>query len=298
MNNNLSLMQKRIRFSGGETPQDRIIQGKKDGFESALISGANSQTISINNKEYRVLINDNKLTQNYDEKIISAPLEVQLKTGDIVYWLETDSYWIVFLEDISELAYTTAYMRKCHTEPIISTNVGAFKKHPIRVAAFGNEDNLIQSTIKTNVVIDSSKLTLQLLISNTSVNNNIFKRYNKFVLGGITWEIQAVNAIDLNGVLIVYAQEDISFIEDNPIENKDTTSGSIIGKLIIKPLETATYTVSDDTPISKWAVDNKNISIVDIKDREIIIKWTSVKSGEFLLGYGDHVQKIIVESLF
>ena len=297
MNSNLALMQKRIRFSGGETPQDRMIQGKKEGFEAALLSGSNSQTIAINGEEYKVLINDNKLTQNYDEKIISAPLEMGLKTGDIVYWLETDSYWIVFLEDISELAYTTAYMRKCHSEPITNTNIGTVDK--IWAAVFGSEDNLIQSVVKTNVAIDSSKLTLQLLVSSTQENNiNIFKRYNKFVLGGITWEIQAVNAIDLKNILVVYAQEDISFIEDNPIENKDTTSGSIRGKLIIKPLETAIYTVSDDTPISKWAVDNKNISIVDIKDREIEIKWTSTKSGEFLLGYGDHVQKIIVESLF
>ena len=297
MNSNLALMQKRIKFSGGETPQDRMIQGKKEGFEAALLSGSNSQTIAINGEEYKVLINDNKLTQNYDEKIISAPLEMGLKTGDIVYWLETDSYWIVFLEDISELAYTTAYMRKCHSEPITNTNIGTVDK--IWAAVFGNEDNLIQSVVKTNVAIDSSKLTLQLLVSSTQENNiNIFKRYNKFVLGGITWEIQAVNAIDLKNILVVYAQEDISFIEDNPIENKDTTSGSIRGKLIIKPLETAIYTVSDDTPISKWAVDNKNISIVDIKDREIEIKWTSTKSGEFLLGYGDHVQKIIVESLF
>ena len=297
MNSNLALMQKRIKFSGGETPQDRMIQGKKEGFEAALLSGSNSQTIAINGEEYKVLINDNKLTQNYDEKIISAPLEMGLKTGDIVYWLETDSYWIVFLEDISELAYTTAYMRKCHSEPFTNTYIGTVDK--IWAAVFGSEDNLIQSVVKTNVAIDSSKLTLQLLVSSTQENNiNIFKRYNKFVLGGITWEIQAVNAIDLKNILVVYAQEDISFIEDNPIENKDTTSGSIRGKLIIKPLETAIYTVSDDTPISKWAVDNKNISIVDIKDREIEIKWTSTKSGEFLLGYGDHVQKIIVESLF
>lgn len=295
MNSNLALMQQRIRFTGGPNPKDRILQGKKEGFESALLYGAHSQTIVHNDNEHKVLINDNKLTQNYDEKIISAPHEVKIKTGDIIYWKETNSYWIVYLGDISELAYTNAYMRKCYYEPIVSTSEGPVK---VRAAVFGNEDTLIQSTIKTQVSVDTSKLTLQLLIPNTVENNYIFKRYKKFVLNGVSWEIQAVNSIDLQNILIVYAQEDISFIEDKPIENEDMTSGSIKGKLVIKPLEVTTYKVSDNTPLNKWAIDNKNISIVNIKDREITIKWTSTKSGEFLIGYGDNLQKIIVDSLF
>ena len=83
MNSNLALMQKRIKFSGGETPQDRMIQGKKEGFEAALLSGSNSQTIAINGEEYKVLINDNKLTNrnngtnymeaNLDKKTVQTP---------------------------------------------------------------------------------------------------------------------------------------------------------------------------------------------------------------------------------
>lgn len=295
MNNNLMLMQQRIRFSGGTAPKDRILQGKKEGFKSALLYGSNSQTIVYNNNEYKVLINDNKLTQNYDEKIISAPHEVKIKTGDIVYWKETSSYWIIYLEDISELAYTNAYMRKCYYEPIIKTTDGLVE---VRAAVFGNEDSLIQSTIKTQVAIDTSKLTLQLLISDTTENREIFKRYEKFMLNETPWEIQSVNAIDLQNILIVYAQEDINFIEEKPVENEDMTSGVIKGKLIIKPLEITTYTVSEDVPLSQWSIDNKNISTVNIKDREITIKWTSTKSGEFIIGYGDYSQKIIVESLF
>ena len=295
MNSNLALMQQRIRFTGGASPQDRILQGKKDGFKNALLYGSNSQTIVHNDNEYKVLINDNKITQNYDEKIISSPHEALIKSGDIVYWKETNSYWIVYLEDISELAYTNAYIRKCYYSPIVETSEGKVK---VWAAAFGNEDLAITSQIKSNMAIDSSNRTLQILIPNSVENNFIFKRYKKFVLDGITWEIQLVNAIDLQNVLIIYAQEDISFIEDKPIENEDMTSGSIKGKLIIKPLETTTYIVSDKTPLSTWAIDNKNVSIVDIKDREITIKWTSSKSGDFLIGYGDNLQKIIVESLF
>lgn len=295
MSSNLELMQQRLKFFGGLTEQERMRQGKTDGFKSALKFGSHSQTIVCKDKEYKVLINDNKLTQDYDEKIISAPKESGLTTGDIVYWKETNSYWIVYLNDISELSYTNAYMRKCYHEPIIKTNNGSAH---VWAAVFGKEEHLIQSIIKTQVVIDTSKLTVQLLIPKTEENFENFKRYNKFILNGIAWEIQAVNSIDLENILIIYAQEDTNLIEDKPIENTDTTFGSINGKLVIKPLEETTYSVSDETPLSDWKVSNKNISIVNIDDREITIRWTSAKSGEFTISYGDYVQKIIVESLF
>lgn len=292
--NNFELMKQRIEFVG-DTFQKRIIQGKASGFESALKNGSNTQTVIVNSKESKVLINDNKLTQNYDEKIISAPHDLKLKTGDIVYWKETNSYWIVYLQDISELAYSNAYMRKCHNETIVRTSVG---KTQVRAAVFGNEDALIQSVIKSKVSVDTSKLTIQLLIPNTKENLELFKRYNKFMFNSIPWEINGVNSIDLENILIIIAQEDTEFIEDTPIENEDVTAGQIQGKLVIKPLEIATYTVSEAVPTSSWSVDHSNVSILDIKNKEITIKWTDIKSGEFVLSYGDYSQKIIVESLF
>jgi len=61
----------------------------------------------------RALVNPNKLTMDYDNKILSVGYEYDYKPGDIFKWLNTDTYWIVYLQDLTELAYFRGDIRKC-----------------------------------------------------------------------------------------------------------------------------------------------------------------------------------------
>jgi hypothetical protein len=61
----------------------------------------------------RALINPNKLTQDYDEKIISVGFEHELQAGDIIEWVDTNTYWLIYLQQATEIAYFRGGIRKC-----------------------------------------------------------------------------------------------------------------------------------------------------------------------------------------
>lgn len=296
MIDNLHLMQNRLNYCGGVNQIDRYTKGTYDNLKNAIKYGSNSQTIRFNLEEKKVLINDSKLNPNYEDKIIAAPYDYNLKPGDIVEWKETNSYWIVYLQDASELAYFRAQMRKCHNELITQTSLGPVS---VRASVDGSDAALIKSDLSSGNVVDIPNLTIQLFIPNTEDNCRIFKRYTKFNLDNKTWEIQSVNAIDMQGILIVYAQENYEIVEQTEKENNDTTEGVIKGKLIIKPLEEVNYYLLDNSIAGFWTIEeNKPVTIINNNDKEITIKWNSMKSGSFTLSFGDYSQNIIVESLF
>jgi hypothetical protein len=66
-----------------------------------------------NRKPIRALINPNKLKQDYDDKILSLGHEYGFKTGDVFEWIGTKTYWIIYLQDLTELAYFRGDIRKC-----------------------------------------------------------------------------------------------------------------------------------------------------------------------------------------
>jgi hypothetical protein len=67
-------------------------------------------------KPVRALINPNKLKQDYDDKILSVGYEYEFAPGTIFEWLGTKTYWIVYLQDLTELAYFRGDIRKCSHE--------------------------------------------------------------------------------------------------------------------------------------------------------------------------------------
>lgn len=61
----------------------------------------------------RALINPNKISQDYDEKIVSVGYEFNFQPGDIFEWVGTNSYWLIYLQDLTELAYFRGKIRRC-----------------------------------------------------------------------------------------------------------------------------------------------------------------------------------------
>jgi hypothetical protein len=61
----------------------------------------------------RALINPNKLKADYDDKIISIGYEYGFKPGTVFEWLGTKTYWLIYLQDLTELAYFRGDIRKC-----------------------------------------------------------------------------------------------------------------------------------------------------------------------------------------
>ena len=61
----------------------------------------------------RALINPDKNKFDYDDKIVSVHYESGYNSGDVFEWMGTDTYWLIYLQDIDELAYFRGEIRKC-----------------------------------------------------------------------------------------------------------------------------------------------------------------------------------------
>ena len=292
MENSLDRMRARIDYLGGEGDKDRLIEGKQYSFNDALQRAHNSYTITFNGKETKALINANKLKQIYDERILAAPLDAELRTGDIIYWTENHSYWLIYLQDLGEEAYFRAYMRKCKAELITKTSEGDYS---VRAAIIGPELKKIAEEPKYDIAVETPNLTIQVMIPKTEDNKKIFKRYTKFKYDDVTWKIQSVNTVDLDNVIIFQAMEDYEII-DNPEPEVPVTS-EITGPLVIKPLQSAEYSVEGGTE-DLWRVSNNKVEIINHNADTLRLKWNDMKSGKFTIYYGEQSQEIVVESLF
>ena len=107
----------RLEQLGGNNQQERMIKDRRRSLDRAIWYSYQAAQIKKLESSYeqpiRALINPNKLKQDYDDKIVSAGFEYNLKCGDIIEWIGTKTYWLIYLQDLTELAYFRGDIRRC-----------------------------------------------------------------------------------------------------------------------------------------------------------------------------------------
>ena len=304
----------RLKQQGGNEQQERMIKDKRRSLERALrysYQGADVvKTDATERRPVRALINPNKLEQNYDNKVISVGYEYNFQPGTVFEWVGTNTYWLVYLQDLTELAYFRGDIRKCSHEIAWEDAEG---KHITYAAIRGPVETGINSIQKHNITIDIPNYSLNILIPKNEFTLNYFKRYNKFYLQNdeTCWRVETVDSISTPGILEIVAVEYYANKHEDDIEAgivggliekiKDpNTNSEIVGETFIKVKKPYKYSF-DGIEALNWHVDKKypvELSL-DIHDpRNVIITWLEGYSGQFDLYYGDYKKTIIVESLF
>ena len=115
-----------LQHMGGYPQQDRMIHDKRKTLDKAVLYSYQGAFVKklinpdmptlldeSNQPPVRALINPNKLKQDYDDKIISIGYEHGFNTGDVFEWCNTNSYWLIYLQDLTELAYFRGDIRRC-----------------------------------------------------------------------------------------------------------------------------------------------------------------------------------------
>lgn len=309
----------RLTQHGGNTQQERMIRDKRRSLDHATwYSYQAAEVVKLDapdHKPVRALINPNKLKQDYDDKILSVGFEYNFKPGTIFEWLGTDTYWLVYLQDLTELAYFRGDIRKCSYEIKYVDSEGV--NHSIYAAVRGPVETKINFIQKHGISVDIPNHSLSLLMPKNEYTLEYFKRYNKFYLQGddTCWRVEAADWISTPGILEVIAVEYYANETEDDIENGiaggliteiedpngDIEKIDIIGETFIKPKKSYQYTFSGQE-VQTWFVDTKKYPIkleFDIEDpRNLMLTWTSGYSGQFVLKYGDYEKTIVVESLF
>ena len=319
-------MSKHLNYHGGYFQQNREIKDKQRSLQKALLYSYQGAFVKKYYPEsdkthesniVRALINPNKLKQDYDDKIISIGFEHEFHTGDIFEWVDTNTYWLIYLQQTTEVAYFRGDIRKCRYK--ISWKDGDEIKSTF-AAVRGPVETKINYIQKHGVSIDTPNYSLSILMPLNEDTLKQFKRYSKFYLQNVAgeekicWRVEATDSISTPGILEVTAVEYYANLDEDDIENgivggmieeiqnpnSEEVEETIIGETFIKPKMTYEYRY-DGAAISEWGVDKAGLPLkIERTDDEHVIKltWDSSYSGQFVLSYGDYYKTIVVESLF
>ena len=334
-------MSKRLQAKGGYPQQDRMIRDKRRSLDKATLYSYQGALVKKQLYDFepamegvreanpvRALINPNKLKQDYDDKIISIGFEHGFKTGDVFEWCNTGTYWLIYLQDLTELAYFRGDIRKCSYEIEWDDENGRQRSY---IALRGPVETKIDYIQKHGISVDNPNHSLHILMPKTTASLKRFKRYSKFYLqdlvegeDNICWRVEAIDSFSTPGILEITAVEYYANEHEDDIENGkvggliskpiDPNVGTdsefvIIGETFIKPKKEYIYYING-TKKGRWYMTEKvpvlREEFKDEKGRTAIkIKWDSSYSGQFDLWYGDengpradYKKTIVIESLF
>ena len=307
----------RLEQHGGNAQQERMIRDKRRSLDHAVwfsYQGAKVvKTDAEDRRPVRALINPNKLKQDYDDKIISVGFEYNFTTGTVFEWLGTGTHWLIYLQDLTELAYFRGDIRKCSYEIKFMDEDG--KIHSTYAAIRGPVETKINFIQKHGISVDTPNHSLNLLMPKNEYTMEYFKRYDKFYLQGdeTCWRVEATDWISTPGILEVTA------VEYFANETEDDIDAGIVGALIPEvkdPNPEVKIGIEGETFIKvkraykykftgyeshRWELGSKvpvHIEIDPNDPRNVTITWTQGYSGQFDLYYGDYKKTIVVESLF
>ena len=303
----------RLEEQGGYFQQQRMIKDKYNSFLRALKYSYQGAFISPvgTDKKFRALINPNKLKQDYDDKIVSVDFKHGLKPGSVFNWVNTNTYWLIYLQELTELAYFRGDIRKCNYTIKWQDEDG--QECSTFAAVRGPVETKINYIQKDKISVDRPNFSLNILIPNNEKTYAYFKRYTRFYLEqdtNICWRVEGVDSISMPGVIELNAveyyinqfldEQDDGIAHDAMAKQipKDAETSEIHGETFIKPQQEYGYNIStgadwsikEKVPVTiKWTSDDKTM---------IILTWDKTYSGQFTLQCGDATKTIVVESLF
>ena len=304
----LENMRTRINYVGGKNQQGRMNCDKAATLRKASLYSYQAATAVLSdNREFRCLINPDKLKNDYDDKIISIPFEdiclnskrlgktninrqvIGMKAGDVFEWKENNSYWIVYLQRLEETAYFRAEIRRCRYE--IDINGKKYK-----VYTRGPIEQTIDYYKVGSGVFNRMNYTLMLTITKEEYTDDFFHRFTKIKFLGKNYEVQAIDGISTEGIIDIYLKEYFSnsILDEIQEEEKDTPiidplpegSPEILGDSEVYPYDVKEFTIKNLTD-GQWAVNSNKVIILNKSESKVTIKITTGRSGKFILSYND-----------
>ena len=335
-------MAKHLKVQGGFSQQDRMIRDKRRSLDKATLYSYQGAWIKKHIYDFeptmdgqkesapvRALINSNKIKDDFDEKIISVGFEHDFRVGDVFEWCNTKSYWLIYLQDLTELAYFRGDVRRCRYEIEWYNEQG--KKCRTYAAVRGPIETKINFIQKHSISVDEPNHSLHLLLPKNVDTLTQFQRYSRFYLQGTSegepktcWQVEATDAFSAPGILEInaveyYANEITDDVENGivdafvvkPIDPNPEVDNEyeIFGFTFIKPKKEYEYYIYNSLN-DKWYLDNDlPLSYKTYRTSEgynaIKLKWDTSMSGQFDLWFGHsdkekakYKKTIVVESLF
>lgn len=328
-----------LKYNGGIAQQDRMILDKRRSLDRALKYSYQGATIkkvddsavpwdgfhtvgASQDKPIRALINPNKLKQDYDDKIVSVPWEHGFKTGDVFEWEGTNTHWLIYLQDLTELAYFRGDIRKCAYKLKWKDEDGVIRE--TYAATRGPVETKINFIQKNGISVDQPNHSLNILMPKNEHTMTYFKRYSKFYLltsedeslpeeCRVCWRVEATDWVSMPGVFEITAVEYYSNDDEDDLEsgvvgaliaepedsNEEAVNILIDGPSFIRPFAKNTYVYRGVNLGNRWSVSSKLPVTLSVSQdgKTATVVWNSGFHGQFELTYANFTKQIVVETL-
>ena len=297
----LDNLNKRLDYRGNNQ-QNRMISGKLASLKKALLYSYQAATAILEDgREFRCLINPDKLKVDYEDKIISIPFEdiclnankigktsegiqpIGMKVGDIFTWKENNTKWLVYLQRLEEKAYFRAEIRRC--DDYIEING---KNYWYFIRRYSQEDSLWHTS--KNISWNELNYSLEMYITKDEFTMGYFKRFQIFEFGGQPWEVQDIDIYSTDGFIIVLLKEyyNNTIEEQVKIENQEEdiepTDFYIKGATIVYPYDEIEYTIEGASG-GVWEIKSTKAKILNQTPEKVSVAITTGRSGKFELIY-------------
>ncbi len=320
------MMRRRLEFQGGIEQENRMIKGKWRTLQRALkysyqactvqkvqpfsdVLKENALTVDKTFKHCRALINPDKVKQDYDDKIISIGYEDDYHPGDVFEWKKTDTYWIIYTQELTEDAYFRGEIRRCRYTINFKDEDGNWCS--TWAAIRGPVETQIESIQKNQERVDRPNLSLNILMPYNEKTLRAFDRYSEFLFAGRCWKVQAPDSISMKNIIEINAEEDYINRDTDDIE-KELKNGLVVEPVIVdSAIKGEGYIIPQVKEVydigrqgGKWCIVEKDAPVI-MKERtstSVEITWTKMTQGDFTLRWskdGECIEKPIrVNSLY
>lgn len=212
---NLDLYRKRQEAYGGSSSIDKLDYRNKQLFNRALQESFNAEEVVLNNKDWRALILEDKLTLELDQKWIGMPLESNLKPGDVIHVKRNDVRWIMVQTDLSERSFCRCVGKRCVIE--ITWRDEDDNVHSSWAALRGPTETSIKTEARKHILFDQGNEKVALWLPDTPETKSL-RRYKHIMVKGETWEIASVDYLTTPGIL------ELNLVEAQDNRDLDNTS--------------------------------------------------------------------------
>jgi hypothetical protein len=318
----LDKLRTRLNYQGGASAEGRFVKDKLNSLKKSLLYSYQAEDMIMpDGRIFRGLINNDKLDTDYDKKILSMPFEdicigqvirdpdtgeyteefikpyqkttegiisTGIKTGEVLEWKRTGTFWLVYLQHLEEEAYFRGSICQCTGEVDID---GTKYKVYLR----GPAETELQWNQKNNTSWNDINYSLVMYITKDETTLNYFHRFTKVKITDETdntdnWEVVVVNPYFGDGIIEVCLNEyfnnemEDAMEQESPQEQPDKDSIYISGDAIVQPYDIVSYEINNAEG-GRWEVSNKKAKIIDSNDTTVTLEIVTGKSGEFELSY-------------
>lgn len=283
----LQTLKTRVNYLGGDN-LNRIKYQKLRSFYAALRNDYNSRTILTPlGEEFQALINDDNTKSDYDKRYVSVDFAAELNPGDVFECIDDNTHWMIYLQDLVEIAYLKAEIIRCRYQLTIDdTDYWIYFQGPT--------ETTIRWNFKRDLNWNDLNLSGTVYIKKTEQTQDYFNRFTRLKIDGHTWQVKVVDTLTVPGIIELEVQEYFDSITEDLIEvSHIDIQNEIIGPQQVYPYESYIYNI--DNIAGEFSLDNDKAKIINQENGQCEIEIITGKKGKFNLIYteNDETQHIL-----